>query len=461
MGFGDPIMLYDPKKERQEAAQINQYDFTQPIGTVTDRSQIIDPYEIVRIEDYGNNRIDRAQYENDLAQAVRYAEQQEASYQEWYNSESQQIARQKAAGLNPDLAGMTESGTASDVAAPQSSPMANIPTNLDVANSVMGALSSIAGVFTNVSSIMGTLSQIGLNVAQESLVGEQVDAQHLANIGNFEKLVYGGVSDSLAQAMSVDGTAFDMAKWFDGQDFEPMFKSYAPEDNKSYRDAFNRILKNSRQIHTDAYSRLGATEDGRRKYLNHLASGYYDTSDDVMTGQLKVIVNAYESLDFVQTNFLKRKREIERDYMDRIDVAAAAAGFNANTELGISRADFETDYYNAMQGDLMAEYDIAIKKSQSIVDGASADVYHWLRNKFNVNNNAGVAWQILAGAHMGWKDFLASKAAELGNVMTGNIDPKLYQKYKDFYDKNSGRAESLPPNVTPSDVDKWQVMFGD
>lgn len=407
------------KKDNADSNSIYKFGKARAAGLlettgITSRDQIIDPYDLVRVGDYGNNKYERAQYEQDLAQAIQIAERQEAAYQEWYNSESQQVARQKAIGLNPDLTGDIESGQASDVAAPQGSPMEGIPTSeqtaMQVAQVGLGALTSIAGVFTGVSSIMGTLSQIGLNAASQSLVSEQVDAQELANMANFEKLSFGGISDSLAAAISAGGDAFNVADFFaDDSNFESIYKAYAPSDDPRYKDAFNRIRTSSRKIYEDAYSTLGNTEDNRNRLLSRMASRYYDPNDDIMTGQLRIMVNAQEELDLLYKDLQKQIIGIKQKYMDSIDVNAAAAGFNANSEASVALGDFNTDYYSAMQGEILGLVEQKRLIAESLISQASGDVYSWMGRKFNdsVGQNKQLAgWQILAGAHMGWQDYL-------------------------------------------------------
>lgn len=60
---------------------------------------------------------DKARYEQSQAEKEWLSQMQLYEYEQWYNSEEQQVARMRAAGLNPDLLGLE---SASETSAPDS-----------------------------------------------------------------------------------------------------------------------------------------------------------------------------------------------------------------------------------------------------------------------------------------------------------------------------------------------------
>ena len=95
---------------------------------ITDRSQIINPEEILSRFKFGTSDAEVARY-NKALQALRNIQaQQEAAFEEWYNSTAQQAIRDRQAGLNTDILGISGQSTASGVSQQTVSPYDGIAT---------------------------------------------------------------------------------------------------------------------------------------------------------------------------------------------------------------------------------------------------------------------------------------------------------------------------------------------
>lgn len=166
MGQLDDKYLNDisPRVEGSGNAPKNWRDIVSGDPSVTSRDDIINPYALVNPRDYSLNRKGRLQYESDLARAIEFQKQQQASYEEWYNSPEQAALREREAGLNPDLIGLDNAGEASSVASGDSVPGQNLPTNGEVAFNAINAITSIA-------SAGASLAGLPLQFAQ--LTGQQ------------------------------------------------------------------------------------------------------------------------------------------------------------------------------------------------------------------------------------------------------------------------------------------------
>lgn len=380
---------------------------------ITSRDQILNPYDFVKLSDYSNNRAGRLQYESDLARAIQIANMQQASYDEWYNSEAQQSARQKIAGLNPDLNGV-EASSAGDMENAGIIPGQSVPTNEDFALNVGNTLiTGISSVLSGVSSVMGLTSQLKLNKAlvdntkaQTDLVKQQSDAQFMNNIGSFVRNSQSAIADRLAKALSSD-TDFDIDSFFKG-DFTDILKMFSPSDDIRYSDAFSHVLSNSQQVHSDAYKTLSTTEEGRKQYLSYLASSYYSDDDDEMIGQLSIAVHADEELHRIAAETGKAIKATILDYVNKVDVSAAAGAFNASNT-------YDEEWFSNLDGSVMAILEKGIKSALFIQQKATSDVYGYLNRQYNSPLNMfmpdrkqRIGWQILAGSTMGWQDHFAA-----------------------------------------------------
>ena len=125
--------------------QIQAYEdmFASGVGEVTDRNQIINPYD-VDPNIFGFSRAGKARYQQFLNQAIAYAQQQEAAYKEWYESPEQQAIRERRAGLNPDIIGLDDA-QAGSVSYDQPSPIDSIRTNEQIAFDSISSFSQLIG----------------------------------------------------------------------------------------------------------------------------------------------------------------------------------------------------------------------------------------------------------------------------------------------------------------------------
>lgn len=408
MSIFDPIYLVDNRvRPTQE-----QFSKIKTSG-ITSREQIIDPYQLVQASQYGNNRVDRAQYESDLAQAIRIAEMQEASYAEWYNSEAQQIARQKAAGLNPDLNGTVESGGASDVAAPDGSPMDGIATNEEFATNAFNSLNSLIGGLSSVASLATSFSQLPLFKSQKDLVDSQVNNLELANITQFEKLAHNAISDKLSKAISSAadlGKAFDFDAWFsDDENFADIIPSYAPSDDARYTHALNRVRNGSQSLLSQAYSTSAATGQNKFDFASILANPYMESDVVLMHAQLAPVMAAFEQLRLLERDYQIALKTKDKAIFENTDPNVAASAINAENT-------YKSEYFSNLNGDEIALSEQRLKVADSILKDCSAAIYSHFKQIFEKDPTSpegrAAAFMILSGAHMSWYEYLLNNVVE-------------------------------------------------
>lgn len=145
-------------------------------------SSVTNPYTTLDVEDYTLNRRGQLKYQQDLAAAQYAAEVQLMMYQNQYNSPEAQAERQRAAGINPDLAGVSgesAAGMQGNVTPPN---MSGIKSNEEIG----------LGIVDTTLSLMMAVGQgvFGIMNQAAAMDGKQIDnAAKIFNlapaVGNF------------------------------------------------------------------------------------------------------------------------------------------------------------------------------------------------------------------------------------------------------------------------------------
>ena len=290
-----------------------------PIGQVTSRDQIIDPYALVDPAWYRKTRAGQAQYNSDLQQAQQYAARQEAAYLEWYNSPEQQAIRDREAGLNPDLVGLSGSEGVATQQNPNS-PTAGMATNgqlaLESINTVMNAVQTAASVAT----LAAGIPNIG---KQGQLLNAQVDAQNIANVNAFEQTAHNAIASKFATfhaAETVANRAVDVAKWFaDDANFEDILPSYAPSDNPMYKHALDRVRKGSESVLAQAYGTNSDAAQNQQSFDRLLANPYANQNTVVMSAILEPMMDAVFQMEAYEAQYRSDAAKFKSEAMSGID----------------------------------------------------------------------------------------------------------------------------------------------
>lgn len=157
----------------------------------------------------------------------------EQAYKEQYESPVQAAARERAAGINPDLAGLSEAGQASDAN--------STPTGTPDLSNPMEHIQSFAGFLINLASFTAAIPKEVQAVKAASLAN---DAQAIANAGMLEDLViphtadFGFVDDSETEGKpdkngyyDTEGQAILAARLEDDEEIDNLLKSIFGDGN--------------------------------------------------------------------------------------------------------------------------------------------------------------------------------------------------------------------------------------
>ena len=401
---------------------------------ITSRDQIINPYDILVQGAYRNTALGQAQYQEDLNSLLAIQAQQQAAYDEWYNSELSQIDRQRAAGLNPDLLGV-EAGAASDTQLPQGSPLEGVPTNGEIFNNIASGVSGIVGSIATVAALP---SQIGAARAALNLSKSQNTGQMLSNVVAAEGAMFGGISNMVsdaAVAAAQAGKTFDFNQYLSETDFSDIFTTYAPEganiETGPYAAAFRRA-KNAVQKHRAAAYSLGKeSTDSQTDFGRVMADPYADADVLVQIAYLEPIAKAMRSIDELTAQFNLTKLNLQQTYVDGLDGDLAAQEFNQRLNAAIAKGKYDTNYYENFKGDEIAALDLAIKRSQSIISGAAAAIKDnytkmWQNKNLTYAQRMAAQYMVMDNVSKKWSDWLVAYNAANG-ITAPPSDKSVYQ----------------------------------
>lgn len=342
------------------SAGVNLDYIYDPVGSVTSRDQIIDPYALVDINNYRKTRAGKAQYAADLAQAQRYAEMQEAAYQEWYNSPEQQVIRDREAGLNPDIS-ESPGSQAADVQMQQTNPMEGIMTNGEVATQAVSGIASLVSSLSSVASLATAFMNVPNIQKQSELLGLDITDK-------LSQLMSSDISSLLGTAMdahrrSTVETPFDLNAWFnDDNNFVSLADVYGSHTN--YKAALALARKKGLKYHTDALAMQGAAADSSLSLAQDLANPMY--SDDLKLSiiHFRPLMEAEMKQRAAVARFQTSINTFNADLQDGMDVQKAIDSANAAFDSSLAKSNYEADYFNASDGKFVADFEAFMREVQ-------------------------------------------------------------------------------------------------
>lgn len=294
---------------------------------------------------YASLRSQRSQWLSDALEKFR---------QEDYNSASSQAERERAAGINPDLAGNITPGDAAE----NDQPMSDIEMPNKPGGSVAEQIGSMSLNF--VSQIIGMAdSVIGMSRGMNDIVH-----QELSNNDTARKFVL----DTIA------GTSF--------------FNSENDLDNMTPGDLANNILKASGKVDYSGYS------PRTRKLIQKMFNSY---AKDVKSGKSPMAVEALKSelrKRIVDNNSNAAKGAssplFDEDFNSFIEKIAKAFGDyqlqvidvekkelkerSSRADAGIAKNNYDTSYFHGLDAGLASKAFNASNEATSVTEGQTAKI---------------------------------------------------------------------------------------
>lgn len=374
------------------------------VTNITSRDQIINPESML---DTPNTVFGSDEYEASLEALRNVQSQQEAAYEEWYNSPEQQVIRLREAGINPDLSSLENSGSASGVTPRDSNPSASLVGQSDTIissvglsaqflNSVTTGLSNVASSSLSFASLPAAKKQTELLNTQMGLLGSQVEhyrltneGQRLANISSLYDMLVPEIGDLLGSAMQshLDSGSllpFDESAWFnDESNFLPLTKAFGSFEG------YNEALALARRQTLRARARAQGLQVESGTYLKGVGDIWSDprlSSDQRLTIlQLTPFTQANIALESLMTRLSTITTENDIKYQEGLDVEAAVSAANA-------RSEYDSEFYSSLDAEVASEFENIMREAQTIAFELEKQINQGYLNEFNLNPSE--SWKV-------------------------------------------------------------------
>lgn len=439
---------------------VKQYLSSQNVN-VTSRDDIINPYEVIKGFIYTNDALGRRQYNEDLAALEAFQAQQQASYDEWYNSPEQQNIRDREAGLNPDILGLSGSSVG-DTSQVSADPLSNVPSDGERFANIASGITSLVNGVASMASLPSAFSSF-------KLLNSQVQAQEIQNLKDFESLAGGEISsrlsDSISSALDGGAAAFDIASWFaDEKNFEGIFESYSPKDNARFRSSFANVRKRMQQNLGKAYEQGKVTNENKSSFAAMAADPRYSTDFLIQVAATKPYMEAQLKAEKAIADYQAYLNEWNLKYQQGLNVETAVDVANQQNQ-------YNAEYYEQLDAEKAARY----QNLQNEVEAIGLELERSIRSNYktlydgNENNLTGVSVAYLyRNAPTGWRDYFKANAflmiengltenyvnPETGMVDTGSKIQDWFMNPTGSPFPSLGSAQSFVPTNSPASMFK-------
>lgn len=443
---------------------VSELESDSDLYNITDRSQIINPESLLQQVAIGTGANSRALYNKYLAILNNIKSQQEAAYQEYYNSPEQQVIRDKAAGLNPDILGVSGSQAAQAAVMNEGSPYDGLPTQeeLDAQKSQVNTarIQSVVSMFGAVGQLASIPFTISSLISGKNLTDLQSGSQTLANLSSFEDLVSNEISSRLSDAIDSgieSGNGLDIAEWFgNDENFNNILETYRPDAGLMYDSSFANVRKRMQKNLAKAYENGKVTADNRYSFAALLADPRVSRDVVLQAAYMQPYVSSEIARSKAFNDFESVLYNWNKEFQLGKDVKTSIEEFN-------NIANYNADYYENLKAEVIAAAanfkatDDSIRyQFSSSVQQNLMDVYK--RYPYDLNGYAAIymsradfggtfgGLNALAGGLLAFngtqlKDFLNDKLGDesflsglLESIKTSKLGEFLDNSYREYMD---------------------------
>lgn len=306
------------------------------------------------------------EYRDSMAANAREYEAQllEKAHNESYDSPIQQNARLRAAGINPDLAGETSSGSSSPMEPDPNAPIA--PGYNDPVSIIEGFGNTMLTAFT---------SAIGLANSFVGLLGNIEDV-HSKNIGNHDAVVADAMNFVLRNIpSSFSPNDKEGANIFQNGYFSDLADSYLESGmfNKKYSKLFKKNVENfirSAPASAEAYKDWYDQMSNRFDYARLHTQGDFLGNDSVLFDFIKPIAKANHEFEVLFSKNQAKSASNEAQYLEEIDPLTQAENENVANRASIESHDIDR-ILNGAVDDILSNLEKTAKSGKRGSDLAS------------------------------------------------------------------------------------------
>lgn len=299
---------------------------------------------------------------------------QQKMYDEDYQSPISDVSRQRQAGINADLNGLTNSSA--PATQPPLQPSISSP---DILQGVHSVLSFALNTYSMIQGFKGA-----------SLSNESKD---ISNFKSLQDLASPHIIKNMASIFQKGSNGF--SDWSDIIKITNPFKG-SLRGSRRWASAFNAALSSGQfSSARSALEQLTGLEQGRMRYGSIVGSSHWSPDDAALY------------------HFVGGMMDLQLAQMEH--------GFKS----GISKSRYENDYYSNLSGSSMASHDLSIRESEEsekFIYRYRRDIYENLYNDYKKGSS-------LAGL------LLIGSEAKFGRSFRLNFDKK-WGNFKNWFNKN-------------------------
>lgn len=322
-----------------------------------------------------------AQLEQNRKEALLQLKTTEAEQE--YNSEAAKAARERAAGINPDLVGIEGASEASEFNEPEA---ASDLSSLQTGDDVIGGIASAIGTSLSMLSGIQSLQKQGIEIANEEIASAVNGADNTAKLisslftkDEFKKY-FETPSGDLVDVMNFsDDTLRSLG--LRSKRARSQVQKYMSDLHSSYRGQMSK------------YKSLDDFLSSQDAVANRLGSWYRSGSPDESTSD--IVFTLRQVADFVK-DYNYHKARFDSGYWSVKNPTESAAAENAE-------ATYKADYYSNLKGSEIASSTNAAAEFNKFVQKSKKRLFNRLTGQ-----NASTFSLILALQLMGETDFIGN-----------------------------------------------------
>lgn len=322
-----------------------------------------------------------AQLEQNRKEALLQLKTTEAEQE--YNSEAAKAARERAAGMNPDLIGIEGASEASEFNEPEA---ASDLSGLQTGDDVIGGITSAIGTSLSMLSGIQALHKQGIEIANEEIASAVNGADNTAKLisslftkDEFKKY-FDTPSGDLVDVMNFsDDTLRSLG--LRSKRARKQVQKYMSDLHSSYRGQMSK------------YKSLDDFLSSQDAVANRLGSWYRSGSVDESTSD--IVFTLRQVADFVK-DFNYHKARFDSGYWSVKNPTESAAAENAE-------ATYKADYFSNLKGSEIASSTNAAAQFNKFVQRSKKRLFNRLTGQ-----NASTFSLILALQLMGETDFIGN-----------------------------------------------------
>lgn len=285
---------------------------------------------------FGNfTKEDEARYSREMAQAQTLADIEIMKYQNEYNSPVAQSQRMREAGINPDLNGIDNMGSAGASAASGASPSGANPTET-MSNVVTSAFDAFGLALNVCQGLMNFQS------AQEAIQSQKIDNMIKTDSFALDYLVSTLTPDSFNE----DGTLFgdrSSSILSSSRAFAKKAFGWNNRQSKRFENSVQRALTNPKFLE-NFYRSMNSAESNRQSYLAQTTGDMYSMQDrtmrilldELIREQNKAIKSGYRRQSFMN--------DYDADFYGALDAGSFAD--RQNIQNVYDSAEMRSEFYS-------------------------------------------------------------------------------------------------------------------